>query len=330
MRGLPIILFLGLITFTNYTIGQELVKPFQTHNQSPLAHFFGIPTNPGGSTLKKNTFYFGNYFNIANNATSAQINEEAIYFDGEMYRNELFLSYGLFSMLEVGITIPVVKHSSGVMDSFISNWHEAFNLPGKSRSFMPSYSLNYFFMEEKEIVFEMKESKLSIGDISISLGTPIYKGVKHEIAFRFFVKLPTGNKENLIGSGTSDFGLQVTGILNPLPKKKQVSLFYSCGYLRIGNGAMLASKITRNVGFGSFGLAYNINNKWYLKSQLDFHSGLYEKSYTIQLGKSSVQLVMGLDYFVKKKLGLSVSFVEDIIVNSSPDFGLQLGVSHIF
>jgi len=330
MRGSAITLFLGLIAFTNYSIGQELLRPFQTHNQSPLVHFFGIPTNPGGSILKKNEFYFGNYFNIANNATSSQINEEAIYLDGEMYRNELFLSYGLFSRLEVGVTLPVVKHSSGVMDSFISTWHEAFNLPGKSRDLMPSYNLNYFFMEEKEVVFEMDESKLSIGDISITLGTPIHKGVKHEIAFRSFVKLPTGSRTNLIGSGTSDFGFQITGMLNSTPKRKQVALFYSCGYLRIGNGALLESKITRNVGFGSFGLAYNINNKWYLKSQLDFHSGLYEKSYTKQLGKSSAQLVMGLDYFIAKDLCLSVSFVEDIIVNTAPDFVLQLGVSHNF
>lgn len=330
MRGLQIFLVFGFFLFTDYAISQELVKPFQTHNQSPLVHFFGIPTNPGGSILKKNTFYFEDYFNIANNATSTEVNQEAIYLDGEMYRNELSLRYGLFSNLEVGISIPIVKHSRGFMDSFISNWHDIFNLPEKSREFMPSYSLDYIFIEDKKVVFEMNESKLSIGDISILLGTPIHKGLKHEISFRSFVKLPIGNKENLIGSGTRDFGFQVTGTLNPFPLRKEVALFYSCGYLRIGNGALLANKITHNVGFGSLGLAYNVNNQWYLKSQLDFHSALYKKSNTKQLGNSSAQLVMGVDYFVSKDLELSLSFVEDIIVNTAPDFVLQLGVSHRF
>lgn len=330
MRKLQVIIFLEFILFTNFALGQKLVKPFQTHNQSPLVHFFGIPTNSGGSILEKNTFWFGNYFNIANNATSAQINEEAIYLDGEMYRNELFLSYGLFSKLEVGIVIPVVKHSSGVMDSFISNWHDAFNLPGKSRELMPAYSLNYFFIEEKEIVFEMNESKLSFGDISISVATPILQSSNHDLAFRSFVKLPTGNKTNLVGSGTSDFGFQITGMINSFPKRKEFSFYYSGGYLRIGKGALLENKVTRNVGFGSLGLAFNVNDTWYLKSQLDFHTSLYKKSDTKQLGNASAQLVLGLDYFVAKNLAISLAFVEDIIVNTAPDFVLQVGVSYQF
>ncbi|MDQ1772972.1 DUF3187 family protein [Labilibaculum sp. A4] len=329
MRSLAVFFF-EIVLLTNCALGQKLVKPFQTHNQSPLVHFFGIPTNPGGSILEKNSFCFGNYFSIANNATSGQINEEAIYLDGEMYRNELFLSYGLFSKLEVGIVIPVVRHSSGVMDSFISNWHDAFNLPGKSRDVMPAYNLNYFFMEEEEIVFEMNESKLSFGDISFSMGTPIIQSPNHDLSFRTFVKIPTGNKTNLVGSGTSDFGFQITGMLNSTPERKQFSFYYSGGYLRIGKGALLENKVTRNVGFGSFGLAFNANNNWYLKSQLDFHTSLYEKSYTKQLGKASAQLVLGLDYFVAKDVAVSLAFVEDIIVNTAPDFVLQMGVSYQF
>lgn len=330
MKKLLVILVLGFTSFTNFTLAQKLVNPFQTHNQSPLVHFFGIPTNSGGSILDKNDFYFGNYLNIANNATSSQIKEEAIYLDGEMYRNELFLRYGLFSKLEVGITIPVVKHSSGVMDSFISNWHEAFNLPGKSREFMPDYSLSYFLLEEKELVFEMNQSKLSFGDISFSVGIPIVKSKKHDLAFRTFVKLPTGNKTNLVGSGTSDFGFQLTGMLNSIPARKEFSFYYSGGYLRIGNGALLANRVTRNVGFGSFGVAFNTNGKWYLKSQLDFHTSLYEKSYTKQLGKTAAQLVLGLDYFVAEDIAITLAFVEDIIVNTAPDFVLQVGVSYQF
>ncbi|MDM8160363.1 DUF3187 family protein [Labilibaculum sp. K2S] len=329
MRSLAVVFF-TIVLFTNFAFGQKLVKPFQTHNQSPLVHFFGIPTNLGGSILEKNTFWFGNYFNIANNATSAQINEEAIYLDGEMYRNELFLSYGLLSKLDVGVVIPIVKHSSGVMDSFISDWHDAFNLPGKSRKVMPAYSLNYFFMEEEEIVFEMNESKLSFGDISVSLGTPIIQNPNHDLSFRTFVKLPIGNKTNLVGSGTSDLGFQITGMLNSTPERKEFSFYYSGGYVRIGKGALLENKVTSNVGFGSFGLAFNANDNWYLKSQLDFHTSLYEKSYTKQLGKASAQLVLGLDYFVANDLAVSIAFVEDIIVNTAPDFVLQVGISYQF
>lgn len=215
MRSLPIFILSGFLLLTNVLLSQELVKPFQTHNQSPLVHFFGIPTNPGGTILNLHEFSFGNYFNIANNATSSLVNTEAIYLDGEMYRNELILAYGLLSNLEVSIQIPIVRHSGGVMDSFIRNWHEAFNLPGRSREYMKEYSLSYFFIENNQVVFEMNDSKLSFGDISISAGTSIVKRQLHHLSLRSFLKLSTGNKENLVGSGTTDYGLQLTGTPNP-------------------------------------------------------------------------------------------------------------------
>lgn len=328
MRVLQI-LFLSILLVTVTSLqAQKIARPFQTHNQSPVVHFFGLPTNPGGSILEKGEFYLGNYFNMANNATISQKKGEAIYLDGEMYRNELQLAYGLTPKLELGVTIPVVKHSGGVMDSFISNWHEAFNLPEKSRRIMPTYNLNYFFLENEEYVFNMSESKLQIGDISISLSTPLLRGNNHKLALRSFLKLATGKKDNLVGSGTNDFGLQITGTIKPVIRRGQFAWFYSCGYLRVGHGAVLDYKTTRNVYFGGLGLSHNLNNKWYLKTQLDLHSAFYEASSTKQLGKTSGQLVLGLDYLLSDNLTLTAAFTEDIIVNTAPDFALQFGVSY--
>ncbi len=330
MKLLYFTLFIVFLMPVNSLLAQKIAKPFQTHNQSPVIHFFGLPTNPGGSILGKGEFYIGNYFNIANNATSAKNKREAIYLDGEMYRNELQFSYGLRSKLELGISIPVVRHSTGVMDSFISDWHETFNLPEKSRRIMPTYNLNYFFLENENFVFNMNESKLRIGDISVSLSTPIFGGKNHKLALRSFLKLATGKKETLVGSGTNDFGFQLTGTIKPIIDRGQSAWFYSFGYLRVGNGAVLDYKVSRNVSFGSIGLAHNVNNKWYLKSQLDFHSSFYKKSDTKQLGYASSQLVMGIDYFLSDKLSLTAAFIEDIIVNTAPDFTLQFGVSYHF
>ncbi|PKQ63544.1 hypothetical protein BZG02_09235 [Labilibaculum filiforme] len=319
--------FLTIVFFANYAHGQHAVRPVQTHNQGPLVHFFAIPTNSGGAVLEKNAFLFGNYFNIANNATSAQIEEETIYLDGEMYRNELVFSYGLFTNFELGVSIPVVKHSGGVMDAFISNWHEVFNLPGKSRVLMPTDELAYFFMEEEEVVFEMNKSKLSIGDITFSMGLPIVTNQKHDLSLRSFLKVPSGNKNNLVGSGTWDFGAQLAGTINSIPQRNEFSFYYSGGYLRISKGALLQDKLCENVGFGSFGLVFNTNNHLYFKSQIDFHSSFYGKTNLKQLGKSSAQLVIGTEYFIKKEIALSLAFAEDIIVNTAPDFVLQFGIT---
>ena len=330
MRILPFLIFLGLLASANSLVAQKTVKPFQTHNQSPLLHFFGLPTNPGGSTLGKDEFYLGNYFNISNNATSSIKKGETIYLDGEMYRNEFQFSYGLMSKLELSISIPVVRHSNGIMDSFISNWHETFNLPEKARKAMPRFKLNYFILEDKSSVLSMNESKLGLGDISISIGTPVLDRMNHKLALRSFFKLASGKKDLLIGSGTNDYGFQFTGTIKPVIERGQSAWFYSLGYLRVGNGAVLDQKVTRNVGFGSIGISHNLNNKWYLKSQIDFHSSFYKKANTKQLDNYSGQLTLGVDYFLSDKLVLTGGFIEDIIVNTAPDFSLLFGISYQF
>lgn len=319
-----------MLVMTNHVFSQQQVKAFQTHNQSPLIHSFGLPTNSGGRILDRKSFWLGDYFNMVNNATSVSFLDGTLYFDGEMYRNELSVSYGLFSKLEVGLVIPIVKHSTGIMDTFISNWHDLFGLPGKARSYMPKYDLDYYLIQDQELVFQMNESKLNVGDISFSLGTPILKRPNHDLSFRSYLKIPVGAKEDLIGSGTFDLSFQLSGTVHTIPRKKQVSIYYSGGYLHIGKGALLSDLVSTNVGFGNIGLSYNFNDKWYVKSQFDFHTSFYEKSDTKQLGKSSAQYVLGFDYIIAKNTNLSFCFVEDIIVNTAPDFSLQFGLSHQF
>lgn len=327
LNSIILIIFL-LIGISGFS--QEHIRPFQTHNQSPLVHFFGLPTNPGGSVLEANEFFLGNYLNIANSATSAQINEEAIYLDGEMYRNELQLAYGLLPKLELSIQVPIVKHSSGIMDPFISSWHETFNLPGRAREYMQEGDLDYFYMENEAQVFQMQSSELNFGDISFALATPLLNGEYHQLAARGFFKLSIGDKSQLIGSGTNDFGFQFTGEVNAFPDKRQFCFYYSMGYLKVGRGAILSDIVSRNVGFGSLGLAFNWNGKLVPKLQFDFHTGFYHKSIMKQLGKNSMQMSLGADYFVSPKFSITGAFSEDLIVNTSPDFVLHIGISHYF
>nr|WP_320117762.1 DUF3187 family protein [uncultured Marinifilum sp.] len=317
-----------LLISVNISLAQKLVEPFPTHNQSPLIHFFGLQVNSGGVLLHKNEFIFSNYLNIANNATISQFTDELVYFDGEMYRNDIRLRYGLSDRFELSICLPLVRHSGGVMDSFISGWHEAFGLPGKARETMQNYNLTYLYQENDQTIVSMKDGKLKIGDISLLMGTSLLKTKNHFMALRGFVKLPTGAKQDLVGSGTCDFGAQISATIYPNKRLNKFTWFYSLAYLRIGSGALLEDKVTRNIAFGNCGFAWYLGKRFVPKLQFDYHSALYKQSITKQLGNSSVQLVLGSDYFVSKKLILSASFTEDLIVNTSPDFVLQFGLSY--
>lgn len=323
-RVLIVFIFYGLSTA--YT--QKIVEPFQTHNQSPLIHFFGLPNNNGGKVLSKSQFTFGNYLNIANNATSSQLKEEAIYLDGEMYRNDILLKYGITNRLQLELNMPLIRHSTGLMDPFISGWHNTFGLPGKARDIMEDYKLSYLYRENDKTYIQMTESKLDIGDISLRITTPLIRKSNHLLSVSSFIKFATGDKNELIGSGTNDIGLSISGRIISRNAKNDFTWFYSSGYMHIGSGAMLSDVLSKNIVFGSLGTAYKLSTKWIPKIQIDFHSGFYKGSTTKQLGNESVQLVIGADYFISDQLNLSASFSEDLIVNTAPDFVLQFGVSY--
>jgi hypothetical protein len=324
LRFVSIILFL----FISKAYAQRTVEPFPTHNQSPLIHFFGLPNHYGGEILSKNDFVFGNYLGIANNATSSQLLTEAIYLDGEMYRNDIIFRYGLLENLQIEMCIPLVRHSTGVMDPIISGWHETFGLPGKSREIMSNFNLIYLYRVNEETQILMNESKLKFGDLSLKLDMPLIKNKKHMISVGTFLKFATGNKRQLIGSGTNDLGANVSGRILPVVKENAFTYFYSVGYMHIGSGALLSNVLTKNIVFGSLGSAVSLGKAWVPKLQFDFHSGFYKKSATRQLGRESIQLVLGTDYFISDNLNLSFSFSEDLIVNTAPDFVLHFGVSY--
>ncbi|MCY1634607.1 DUF3187 family protein [Marinifilum sp. D737] len=317
-----------LILLTSKSYAQKNVDPFPTHNQSPLIHFFGLPHHHGGKVLSKNDFTFGNYLNVANNATSSQLLTEAIYLDGEMYRNDLVLRYGLLNYLQIELNIPLIRHSTGVMDPIISGWHQTFGLPGKAREIMTNFNLTYLYSENEETHILMNESKLKFGDIALKLDVPLIKNKKNLLSLSAFYKFSTGDKKQLIGSGTNDIGIQFSGRILPRFEKKTFNWFYSAGYMHIGSGALLSDIVTRNIVFGSVGSAFDLSKSWVPKLQFDFHSGFYKKSATRQLGRESIQFVLGTDYFISDNLNISLSFSEDLIVNTAPDFVLQFGVSY--
>jgi len=313
---------------TNTLVGQFRIEPFPTHNQSPLIHFFGMPVNNGGVVLQKRQFIFNNYLNISNNATRSRLLDEAIYLDGELYRNDFFIRYGLFNKLEIGLNIPLIKHVGGVMDPFIKGWHSTFGFPGKSREVMPNQDLAYMYLENNEAVFLMDKSELDIGDIAIDFTTQLFRNNHSGITLKAFFKFATGDKNNLIGSGTNDFGIQLSGENSSLSRTGNLSLFYSVGILKIGSGAVLSNKLSENIFFGNIGCGFGWR-KFMPKLQFDFHSEFYKQSSTKQLGNKSVQMILGTDYVLTDKIKLSTSFTEDLVVNTSPDFVLQFGLSFI-
>ena len=324
------ILYLLILSFCSlYGFSQTDVRPFASHNQSPLIHSFGLPNVEGGNIMPKNKLSISSVFNLSSNSTNAFSSNEIVYFDGEMARIDFQARYGIGSRFEMGLNIPIINHSKGFMDSSINGFRDFMGMSGGARASTPIGEFLYAYEQNGESLFNIDASAFGVGDISFELGYKIVDSKTHAMALRAYLKMNNADKLKLLGSGTLDLSVQFSGQTKGVGPRPAY-FFYSLGYLRIGDGSLLESMQMNDVAFASLGLAVSVN-KWLVpKMQVDYHSKFYKNSLTQELGDYGMQLLLGADIVLNKRMVLTAGFAEDIKINTSPDFVLHMGLNYTF
>ncbi len=271
---------------------------------------------------------------VANNFTEDESAEESVRFDGETSRITLSFRRGFGNDWEAGIDIPVVSHQGGILDSLIENWHNAFGLPQGGRDDAPRNRLEYSYRqkgEEKEAL-NFSNSGTGFGDTTIYLAYQLMHDTssRRYIALRGGIKFPTGDADNLRGSGGTDVHLRLAISDGESLKAYNVSLFGSMGLLWLEKGEILRSKQRQKVGFGSIGLGWTPINWLTLKLQIDGHTQFFNDSHLKQIDSSSAQLAIGGAIKLSEKVGIDLCVVEDIIVDTAPDVTFHAALSYLY
>ena len=321
---------LVLFCFSSF-VGQSQIdiKPFASHNQSPLIHSFGLPNVEGGRIAKRGKFSISSTLILASNSTNAANQNEIVYFDGEMARLDLSAKYGITKRFEIGLNLPFINHSGGFMDSSIDDFHNTLGLPSGARANTPRGQMFYTYVRNEKSLINFNENSFGIGDISFELGFKLLNNKTHSMALRTYLKLNNADKRKLLGSGTTDFSVQFSGQTSGLGPRPAY-FFYSLGYLRVGKGSLLEEIQNRNIIFASLGLAVKATSWLAPKIQFDYHSKFYNNSITQELGDYGLQFLLGADFIINEKLILTGGFSEDIKINTSPDFVLHLALNYSF
>ena len=312
----------SLVGFT-----QTNIKPFLSHNQSPLIHSFGLPNAEGGHIMAKNKLSISAILNLSSTSTNAISSNEIVYFDGEMARIDFQARYGISPRFEIGLNVPLINHSKGFMDSSINGFHDFLGLTGGARAGTPLDEMLYAYIQDDKLLFNINENSFGVGDISFEMGFKLLEKKTHSMAIRAYLKMNNADKSKLLGSGTLDFSFQFSGQTTGVGPRPAY-FFYSLGYLRVGGGSLLDKMQIKDIAFASLGLAVKAN-KWLApKMQLDYHSRFYKNSLTQELGDYGIQFLLGADFILSKKMILTAGFAEDIKINTSPDFVLHLGLNY--
>jgi len=306
-------------------LADRLVAPFVTANQNPFVQVYGLPTAQSAELTSIGKFNAGLQLDVSNNFVVGNKGDEAISIDGETHRANLQMRYGLTEDVELGIDVPYLNHKGGSLDGFIERWHDFWGLPTGNRPDYPRDQLDYSYRNNDQLLAAVTESQSGIGDVGVSLGYQLAANDRRQWALRTSVKLPTGDAEQLLGSGSTDIAASINLTDQSLMQKYNLTWHGSGGLLWMGNGEVLDDQREDWVAYGSLTLGWLATQNVSLKLQLDVHTAFYNSTST-ELGEGSAQLVLGGTVRLGNHWMMDLAVSEDIVVGTASDVVFHIGI----
>lgn len=304
--------------------------PFYTRNISPVVSVFGLPAAEGGALLRKGRTEARLVVEAANNFTFDKSGSEQIVLDGETYHNVLALRWGAGKRLELGADLKMLSHDGGVFDGFIESWHDAFDLPGANRDAKPEDRLLYVYERNGEERLGVRDETTGLGDLSLHCGWQVYRrergAASSALGLRTSLKLPTGDSDDLLGSG----GFDATLRLDWERQGRGHAFFAGLGGMYMEEGDVLPELQKNWAAFGSLGAAWRALRPVALKVQIDGHTAFYEHTGLRELGDPSLQLILGGTAAMPGGVMLDLGVSEDIAVDTAPDVVFHLALKRRF
>lgn len=312
----------GLIMSVVPAFSLEIV-PFDSVNQSPVVSIYGLPGSGNHLLLSAGSTEMGINTALASNFVTSDKQGEQIILDGETTRVTITVRHALLHGLELGIKVPYVTHDGGFLDSFISNYDSAIGFANSGREEAPSNRLLYKYSKNGIDRLLVDSSGSGIGDIQMTVGIQLYedRALSKGLSLNLGVKLPTGDSDELMGSGNTDISLGLSGGTDIGEVAGRWLAYGSAGVLYISGTDILEDQKKSWVSFGSIGLGWSpsLLPRLVFKVQADAHTAFYSDSALEELADASVQLDLGGTVSLWEGSNLDIGVGEDLAVDTSPD-----------
>ncbi len=297
---------------------------FLVADRNPLLQFHHPPAVLAADTAPAGVLVSAWTLDVSNDAMLQESASESLVIDGELWRFEMNLRYGVREGFELGLSVPLLAHLGGVMDRPIWEWHELFGLTNSRRRPFAHDGLRYSYARGERVVIDMQDENGGIGDIALTAGWRLWRDETRNrvIGLQAAIKLPTGDEKRLRGSGTTDLSMIVTGADAVTLRNWGARLVWRAGMVVAGSGGPFEAERRDWVPLAGAGVERPINRRFSLKAQLDAHGGWYDSDLSA-FGDHAVQLTLGAGIsFARGRL--DIAFIEDLVNDPTPDFGIHL------
>ena len=304
---------------------------FALRNQNPFLHIFGLPSFQSAALAAAGKPEYNVSLDLANHADARDGEVEEVVVDGETYFLTFSLRRRVRPGLELGIDLPLVRHTDGFLDNAIEGWHDTFGMSNTKRR-GPSNQLDFFYASAGNTLYDIDSSTFGPGDIQLTAAMPLRQADEADdfaVAIRSSVKLPTGDEDDLHGSGAADFsvGLYASDTKSLFNRDLFLSGFF--GVLLLGDGDVIPDLQRTAVPFAGGAGVWQATENLSVTTQL-YGQGSYFDSGLKEVGGDSIQFAVGGNYRLPRRgLLLSFAIVEDVVANATTDFALHLSVRNV-
>ena len=303
----------------------DVSSPLNIRNLSPPVASYGLPLWGVRATERRAEFSVTT--EIANHFVLAGQRREELLLDGETWRVGVNYSRRLGKAWSVSVHVPWYRHSGGFLDDIVDGWHGLFDLPDGNRNLRGEDQLRYLYTDggARRYVFEHGSSGL--GDMQIGVSRNF--GAERGFALNAALKVPSGKRDALTGTGAADLSLSVLKRGGWAIAGAPAGVYWGAGVLRPGATELFELRSADWVVFGVLGGGWQPLPRLGFKAQLDAHSKFYESGLD-EMGGNSVQASVGGWWEADSGPTVTVAVSEDLIVKGSPDFAIHLALGWRF
>ncbi len=293
-------------------VASALAAPLTTRDQNPLLAGFGLPA-PLPANLNAMPSRDAQ-FNWASSAIFQNSNSERLTVDAETKELRLILAHPWDDRWATRLQLPYRETSGGSLDGFIDRWHDWFGLPEGVRPQQPHDRLLIDYSRDGFNRVHVTDRSSGIGDITLDVGYQSLSSPNTNLTLWASIKLPTGNANDLTGSGAADESI-AAAFDHRLGSRWSLSVQLAGTHL--GKGDLLPANQKSFVASGLVAVSFAATSNTEITAQVDGHTAAYDSDLKF-LGTAAILTLGGAHRFNSGwRLELGVS--EDIAVDASPD-----------
>ena len=239
--------------------------PIPIRNMRPYNLLFLQFLPDSGDTLASRQNRFRLQLDVANNMLIPRPSEGAtVIEDNETQRLSLDWRRGLGRQTEIGINAALLWRNSGFTDGLIQAYHDLIGYASSQRDIpqgrasYPQYRSLLQVTDATGNTLIQQGSAFGLGETTVTLKRGLIRQNRRSaLAARFGLKLPTGNPNALLGSGSFDAGLSFDARYGV---GRDIILYANVGGAVMGH-AHYAPGAQHNREQGFLGLEYRPNNR---------------------------------------------------------------------